>query len=111
MIDEGACSPVFAQRLGARLCGRRWLLLYRTGIDSDGLQSRRRQFEGEQLSGLVVPAPDGSSGLALDLPHEASSDQLLRDLLSHAALEVRRRRQAVIVALRRCAKQDQLGVG
>ena len=86
------------------------LLFNSRGIDSDGFQSRRCYPQGEGLSCFYVPAPDRRPGFGFDLLNQACADQLLRDISSGAAFELRRRGQAVIVALRRRAEENQLGV-
>ena len=101
LISQGAGWRDFALSFATSVSWLRWLLLDRAVIDSDGFQSRRRQFEGERLSGLVVPAPDRRTDPGLDFPHQACCNQLLGDLPSGAALDLLRRRQAMIVALRR----------
>ena len=79
-------------------------------IDGDRLRSGGRQLECIRLSGLLIAPPDRRPCLGLDLLDEASRDQLRRDLMRRAALQLLRRRKTAIVALRSGAQHDELRV-
>jgi hypothetical protein len=79
-------------------------------LDLDGLQAALGDAQSKCAFG-VVPAPDRQFAAGPDLFNESFGQELGHDLMGGSALQVRRKLDGTILALRCRGQQHQLGVG